>query len=67
METNFLTWCRLKNNFKSICFQTVLPAIISLEQAVYTEKWFTGEGGRLISDILSVINNLKMKSHLVTT
>ena len=44
----------------------MLPSIISLEQIAYIEKRFIGESGRLISDILSVTNNLKIKSYLVT-
>ena len=46
--------------------KTVLPSIVFLEQAAYIEKRFIGESGRLISDILSVTNNLKKKSSLVT-
>ena len=41
--------------------KTVLPSIISLEQTGNIEKRFLGEGGRLIFDILSVTNNLKIK------
>ena len=43
----------------------MLPSVISLEQTAYIEKRFIGEGGRLISDILSVTNNFKIKSYLV--
>ena len=46
--------------------KTVLPSIISLEQTGYIEKRFIGESGRLISDILSVTNNLKIKNYQVT-
>ena len=46
--------------------KTVLPSIISSEQTAYIEKRFIDEGGRLISDILSVTNNLKIKRYLVT-
>ena len=46
--------------------KTELPSIISSEQTAYIEKRFIGERGRLISGILSVTNNLKMKSFLVT-
>ena len=45
--------------------KTVLPSIISSEQTAYIEKWFKGKSGRLISDIFSVTNNLKIKSYLV--
>ena len=45
--------------------KTVLPSIIFLEQKAYIEKRFIGEGERLVSDILSVINNLKIKRYLV--
>ena len=44
----------------------MLPFIISPEQTAFNEKRFIGESGRLISDILSVTNNLKIKSYLVT-
>ena len=44
----------------------MLPSIISLEQTAYIEKRLIGESGRLTSDILSVTNNLKIKSYLVT-
>ena len=51
-----------KNDFKSICFQTL--SIIFSEQAVYIEDQFVGEGGGLISNILSIRNNLKIKFYL---
>ena len=44
----------------------MLPSIISSEQTAYIKKRFIGERGRLISDILSVTNNLKIKGYLVT-
>ena len=44
----------------------MLPSIISSKQTVYNEKRFIGEAGRLISDILSVTNNLKIERYLVT-
>ena len=44
----------------------MLPSIISSEQTAYIEKRYIGESGILISDILSVTNNLKIKSYLVT-
>ena len=46
--------------------KTVLPSIISSEQTTYIKKRFIGENRRLISDILSVTNNLKIKDYLVT-
>ena len=46
--------------------KTVLTSIISSKQTAYIEKRFIGESGRLKSDILSVTNNLKIKSYLVT-
>ena len=45
--------------------KTVLPSIIFLKQKAYIEKRFIGEGERLVSDILSEINNLKIKRYLV--
>ena len=44
----------------------MLPSTTSSEQTAYIEKQFIGESGRLISDILSVTNNLKIKIYLVT-
>ena len=46
--------------------KTVLPSIISSEQTAYIKKQYIGENGRLIFDILSVTNNLKIKLYLVT-
>ena len=46
--------------------KTVLTSIIISEQIAYIKKRFIGESGRLISDILSVTNNLKIKLYLVT-
>ena len=46
--------------------KTVLPSITSSEQTAYIKKQYIGENGRLISDILSVANNLKIKLYLVT-
>ena len=46
--------------------KTVLTSITSSQQTTYIEKRFIGEGGRLISDILNVTNNLKIKSYLLT-
>ena len=37
-----------------------------MEQTAYIEKRFIGESRRLISDILSVTNHLKIKRYLVT-
>ena len=58
----------LKTISKAIAsrLKTVLPSIISSEQTAYIKKRFVGEGGRLISDILRVTNNLKIKGYLVT-
>ena len=41
--------------------KTVLPSIIPSKQTAYIENRFIGESGRLISDILSVTDNLKKK------
>ena len=46
--------------------KTVLPSIISSKQTVYNEKRFIVEAGRLISDILRVTSNLKIKRDPVT-
>ena len=40
--------------------KTVLPSIISPEETTYIEQWLIVGSGRLISDILSVTNNLKI-------
>ena len=64
----FLLNVDLKITLKAFAFRikTVLPSIISSTQTVYNEKRFIGEAGRLISDILSVTNNLKIERYLVT-
>ena len=64
----FLLNVDLKITLKAFAFRikTVLPSIISLKQTVYNEKRFIGEAGRLVSDILSVTNNLKIERYLVT-
>ena len=44
----------------------MLPSIMSSEQTASIEKQFTGESGRLISDIiLNITNHLNIKSFLV--
>ena len=64
----FLLNVDLKITLKAFAFRikTVLPSFISSKQTVYNEKRFIGEAGRLISDILSVTNNLKIERYLVT-
>ena len=64
----FLLNVHLKITLKAFAFRikTVLPSIKSSKQTVYNEKRFIGEAGRLISDILSVTNNLKIERYLVT-
>ena len=47
-------------------YKTVLPSIISLEETAYFERRFIFEGVWLISDILSVTNNMQIKSYLAT-
>ena len=65
----FLLNVDLKITLKAFAFRikTVLPSIISSKQTVCNEKRVIGEAGRLISDILSVTNNLKIECYLVTT
>ena len=46
--------------------KAVLSSIISSEQTAYIKKRSIGESKILISDILSVTNNLKIKGYLVT-
>ena len=46
--------------------KTGLHSIISLGQTAYAKKWFIGKSRRFVPDIPSVINNLKIKSYLVT-
>ena len=64
----FLLNVDLKITLKAFAFRikTVLPSIISSKIIVYNEKRFIGEAGRLISDILSITNNLKIERYLVT-
>ena len=68
METNSLLNVDLKITSKAFAsrLKTVLPSIISSKQTVYFKKRFIGESGRLISDILSITKNLKIKRYLVT-
>ena len=56
----FLPYVDLKIVSKAFAFkyETALPSITFLEETAYFEKRSIGEGGRLISDILSVTNNL---------
>ena len=43
-----------------------LPELISFQQMAYVKNRFTGEGGRLISDILGISESLNLKSYIVT-
>ena len=44
----------------------VLPYLISKNQTAYVKGRFISEGGRLISDILEISDNLKIKGFLMT-
>ena len=44
----------------------VLPSLISRNQTAYVKARFISEGGRLISDILEISDNLKVKGFLMT-
>ena len=44
----------------------VLPSLISKNQTAYVKGRFISEGGRLISDILEISDNLKIKGFLMT-
>ena len=44
----------------------VLPSLISKNQTAYVKGRFISEGGRLISDIHEISDNLKIKGYLVT-
>ena len=43
-----------------------LSKLISFQQTVYVKKRFVDEGGRLISDILEMIERLNLKGYIVT-
>ena len=44
----------------------VLASLISNNQTAYVKGRFISEGGRLISDIHEISDNLKIKGYLVT-
>ena len=44
----------------------VLPSLISKNQTAYVKGRFISKGGRLISDIHEISDNLKIKGYLVT-
>ena len=44
----------------------VLPSLISKNQTAYVKGRFISEGGRIISDIHEISDNLKIKGYLVT-
>ena len=44
----------------------VLPFLISSNQTAYVKNSFTSESGRLISDILEILNSLALEGFLVT-
>ena len=43
-----------------------MSKLISFQQAAYEKNRFTGEGGRLISDILEMSESLNLKGYIVT-
>ena len=43
-----------------------LPSLISKNQTTYLKGRFISEGGRLISDIFEISDNLKIKGYLMT-
>ena len=44
----------------------ILPSLISKNQTAYVKGSFISEGGRLISNILEISDNLKIKGFLMT-
>ena len=44
----------------------VLPSLISKNQTAYVKGRFISKGGRIISDIHEISDNLKIKGYLVT-
>ena len=44
----------------------VLPSLISRNQTAYVKERFISEGSRLISDVLEISDNLKIKGVLMT-
>ena len=43
-----------------------LPSLVSKNQTTYLKGRFISEGGRLISDIFEISDNLKIKRYLMT-
>ena len=52
---------KIISNLFASKLKTVLLSSVSSGKKAYIEKRFIGESGRLISEILSVTNNLKLK------
>ena len=46
--------------------KSVLPSLITSRQTVYVQNRYTGEAGRLISDILDISDKLSIDGYLVT-
>ena len=46
--------------------KNVLPSFISSDQTAYVKGWFISEGGRLISDVLEICDQLQIKDFLMT-
>ena len=42
-----------------------MPKIISFQQTAYMKNRFIGEGGRLISDVLEMSENLNLKGYII--
>ena len=54
--------------FKTLskCLKNVFPSLISDNQSVYVDGRLISEGGRLIADVLQIIDALKLNGMLVT-
>ena len=46
--------------------KTILPTLISSQQTAYVKNRFTGESGRLISDIIEISSSFNITGFLVT-
>ena len=64
LETNLIVKHRCKNSAPKLKF--VSPSLIASQQTTYVQNRYTGEAGRLISDILDISYKLGIDRYLVT-
>ena len=68
LATHFFIKCRHVNNFQALSerIKNVLSSLISTQQTAYIKNRFTGESGRLISDIVDMYDRNNIGGYLVT-